>query len=79
MNEGNSAMSRGAMSNGAVIDARCITGVPGLAVRIGRALEAWGREVSRPVDRETLRREYERQRDHEARMLASERFALQRW
>lgn len=33
---------------------RSIHGVPGLAVRVGRLLELWGRRAARPVDREQL-------------------------
>lgn len=68
MNEGKSTMTYNTF-----MDARQITGVPGIAVRLGRALENWGREVSKPVDREALRREYERQVGNEARMLQVER------
>ena len=67
MNEGKSTMAYTFM------DARQITGVPGIAVRLGRALENWGREVSKPVDRDAQRREYERQAGNEERMLQVER------
>lgn len=68
MNEGKSTMTYNTF-----MDARQITGVPGIAVRLGRALENWGREVSKPVDRDAQRREYERQVGNEARMLQVER------
>lgn len=68
MNEGNSAMAYGTF-----MDARQITGVPGIAVRLGRTLENWGRKASQPVDRETQRRDFERQVGNEARMLHAER------
>ncbi|WP_309711897.1 hypothetical protein [Pseudolysinimonas sp.] len=50
-----------------------ISGLPGIAVRLGRALENWGREVSKPIDREAQRRDFERQVGNEARMLHAER------
>lgn len=68
MNEGKQAMTYNTF-----MDARQITGVPGVAVRLGRALEDWGRKVAKPVDREAQRREYERQVGNEARMLHVER------
>jgi hypothetical protein len=68
MNEGKSTMTYNTF-----MDARQIHGVPGIAVRLGRALENWGREVSKPVDRDAQRREYERQVGNEARMLQVER------
>ena len=54
-----------------------ISGVPGVAVRLGRALENWGRRAARPVDREALRRDRERLLANEARMLRNESLALQ--
>lgn len=73
MNEGN-----GAMTYGAFMDCpQRISGVPGLAVRLGRALENWGRRAARPVDREAVRRERERLLANEARMLSNERLARQ--
>ncbi len=68
MNEGKAAMTYSTF-----MDTEQISGVPGIAVRLGRALENWGREVSKPVDRETQRRDYERQVGNEARMLQAER------
>lgn len=68
MSDGNSAMTYTRF-----VDAQQITGVAGIAVRLGRALEKWGREASKPVDREALRREIERQAGNEARMLQAER------
>ncbi|MGB3910739.1 MAG: hypothetical protein WBL06_09745 [Pseudolysinimonas sp.] len=67
MNEGKATMTYTFM------DTRQITGVPGIAVRLGRALENWGRKVSQPVDRDAQRREYERQAGNEARMQHVER------
>jgi hypothetical protein len=68
MNEGKSTMTYSTF-----MDARQITGIPGVAVRLGRALENWGREVAKPVDRDAQRREYERQVGNETRMLHVER------
>jgi hypothetical protein len=68
MNEGKAAMTLNTF-----MDTKHISGVPGIAVRLGRALENWGREVSKPIDREALRRDYERQAGNEARMLHAER------
>lgn len=68
MSEGNSAMTCDVF-----METRRITGVPGVAVRLGRALEDWGRKVAKPVDRDAQRREYERQIGNEARMLQVER------
>lgn len=73
MNEGN-----GAMTYDAFMDCpQRISGVPGLAVRLGRALENWGRQAAQPIDREALRRERERMLANEARMLRNERLARQ--
>jgi hypothetical protein len=72
MNEGKSTMTYNTF-----MDARQITGVPGIAVRLGRALEDWGRKVSTPIDRDAQRREYERQLGNEARMLHVERLVRQ--
>jgi hypothetical protein len=68
MNEGKAAMTYNAF-----MDTRQITGVPGIAVRLGRTLENWGRKVATPVDRDAQRRDYERQVGNEARMLHVER------
>ena len=73
MNEGNVAMTYDAFME-------CpprISGVPGLAVRLGRALENWGRRVAPPTDREALRRDRERMLANEARMLRNESLARQ--
>ena len=51
-------------------------GVPGIAIRLGRALEDWGRRAARPVDRETLRLEYERQCAVRDRAFDAERARL---
>ncbi|GHF16907.1 hypothetical protein [Pseudolysinimonas yzui] len=72
MNEGKSAMTYGTF-----MDTGRITGVPGVAVRLGRALESWGRKVATPIDRDTQRREYERHIGNEARMLHGERLVRQ--
>lgn len=68
MNEGKSAMTYDVF-----MDARRISGVPGVAVRLGRALENWGRRASQPIDREAQRRDGERQLANEARMQHVER------
>ena len=68
MNEGKQAMTYNTF-----MDTRQLTGVPGIAVRLGRALENWGRKVAKPIDREAQRREYERQVGNEARMRRAER------
>jgi len=47
-----------------------ISGVPGLAVRIGHALESWGTRAARPVERDELVQRYEAQRAHEAALEA---------
>lgn len=60
------------------LDARALGGMPGIAVRLGRALEEWGRRAARPVDRETLQLEYARQRDVRDRALAADAARL-RW
>jgi hypothetical protein len=70
MNEGNQAMTYDVF-----MDAQQFHGVPGVAVRLGRALEKWGRSAAQPIDREALRREYDRQSGIEARMLQCERLA----
>jgi hypothetical protein len=61
----------------AFMETRRISGLPGIAVRLGRALEMWGREASKPLDREAQRREYERHVGNEARMLQVERLVRQ--
>lgn len=73
MNEGNGAMTYDAFME----CPQRIGGVPGVAVRLGRALENWGRRAAQPTDREALRRERERLLANEARMLRNERLARQ--
>jgi len=73
MNEGNVVMTYDAFMD----CPRRIGGVPGIAVRLGRALESWGRSAAPPIDREALRRERERMLANEARMLRNERLARQ--
>ena len=48
-------------------------GVPGLAVRLGAALEKWGRDAARPTDPLAVDRELRRQDAVKARMLMTER------
>lgn len=77
MNEGKSPMTYGAFM-GTNYGVEAIHGVPGIAVRLGRALEKWGLHrwmdgVSQPIDREALRRDRERQLANEARMMQVER------
>jgi hypothetical protein len=43
-----------------------INGIPGLAVRIGQALERWGSRAARPVSREELSRRRALQLVHDA-------------
>ncbi len=74
MNEGNVAMTYDAFMD----RPQRIGGVPGVAVRLGRALENWGRRVAPPTDREALRRERERMLSNEARILRNESLARQR-
>lgn len=73
MNEGNVAMTYDAFME----CPQRLSGVPGLAVRLGRALENWGRRAAQPIDREALRRDRERMLANEARMLSNERLARQ--
>jgi hypothetical protein len=73
MNEGKSAMTYSTFMETQNAACERITGLAGIAVRLGRALENWGREVSKPIDRDAQRREYERQVGNEARMLRVER------
>lgn len=81
MNEGKSAMTYDAfMDKNYCVEA--IRGVPGIAVRLGRALENWGRlrwlnSAAHPVDREAQLRERERMLANEARMLRNERLVRQ--
>jgi hypothetical protein len=74
MSEGNAAMTCDTF-----METRHISGVPGIAVRLGVALENWGRQVSKPIDRETRRREFDRLADNEARMLHAERLVRRPW
>ena len=48
-------------------------GVPGLAVRLGTALEKWGRDAARPTDPLAIARELRRQDAVKTRMLMTER------
>jgi hypothetical protein len=48
-------------------------GVPGLAVRLGAALEKWGRDAARPTDPLAIDRELRRQDEIKTRMLMTER------
>jgi hypothetical protein len=74
MNEGKSAMTYSSTAFASdFMDARRITGVPGIAVRVGRTLEIWGRKASQPLDRGAQRRAFELQAGNEARMLQAER------
>jgi hypothetical protein len=38
-----------------------ISGVPWLAVRVGRALERWGARAARPIEANEMRERHERQ------------------
>lgn len=49
-----------------------LTGVPGLAVRLGRAIELWGRRAARRPGREAQRREFDRLMAAEARRRDAE-------
>lgn len=40
-----------------------IRGIAGVAVRLGRALEDWGRRAARPLDREEIERHIAVQRE----------------
>ena len=84
MNEGNGTMTAmlSTGSAGTFMDTGNFSGVPGVAVRLGRALEIWGRQRSlktaaHPIDRDARRREYDRQLGNETRMLQMERLGLQ--
>jgi hypothetical protein len=52
-----------------------ISGVPWLAVRVGRALEHWGRRSARPVEHDELAQRYAQQLAHDA-AVESRRSAL---
>ena len=52
-----------------------ISGVPWLAVRVGRALERWGARSARPIEAGELRERHERQRAFDA-AVESRRSAL---
>lgn len=73
MNEGNVAMTYDAFMD----RPQRISGVPGIAVRLGRALENWGRRAAPPTDREALRRDRDRLLANEARMVRNESLARQ--
>ncbi|MEO8261231.1 MAG: hypothetical protein ABI566_01565 [Pseudolysinimonas sp.] len=47
-----------------------ISGVPWLAVRVGRALERWGSRSARPIDDDELRQRRDHQRVHDAAVEA---------
>lgn len=47
-----------------------ISGVPWLAVRIGRALETWGRRSARPVEHSDMVQRYAQQQAHDAAVEA---------
>jgi hypothetical protein len=47
-----------------------ISGVPWLAVRLGRALERWGSRAARPVEHDELQQRYRQQRVREAAVEA---------
>lgn len=49
-----------------------LTGVPGLAVRLGRAIERWGRRAARRPDREAQRLEFARLAAAESRRRNAE-------
>ena len=53
-------------------------GVRGLAVRLGRALENWGRDAAPAVDPAAVRRELRRQDDVRTRMI-SDRMLVRHW
>ena len=53
-------------------------GVRGLAVRLGRALESWGREAAQPIDPTAVRLELRRQDEVKTRMI-SDRLLLRHW
>lgn len=53
-------------------------GVRGLAVRLGRALENWGREAASRTDLLAVRDELRRQDELKTRML-SDRLTLRPW
>lgn len=64
-----------------ITGARQVTGIPGLAVRLGRALEKWGRdaaEPAQPVDDWRRQRELDRKLDVTARMLANHSISMRR-
>ncbi len=57
-----------------------ITGLPGIAVRAGRALESWGRRAASTSDPDETRENHRRR--YEARMALDERdraLSLQRY
>ena len=59
--------------------ARRITGVPGVAVRLGRALEKWGRDAAEPRDPMAVRREIARQEQVKVRMLTTQGLGYRHW
>ena len=48
-------------------------GVPGLAVRLGLALEKWGRDASRHTDPLAIQRELRRQDEVKTKMMMTDR------
>jgi hypothetical protein len=52
-----------------------ISGVPWLAVRVGRALERWGARAARPIDASEMRQRHSQQLAFEA-AVESRRTAL---
>ena len=52
-----------------------ISGVPWMAVRLGRALERWGSRSARPIDGEELQQRRQQQQAYDA-IIESRRSAL---
>jgi len=48
-------------------------GVPGLAVRLGLALEKWGRDAAEPTDPLAVQRELRRQDQVKTKMMMTDR------
>jgi len=53
-------------------------GLPGLAVRLGQALEKWGRDAAQPTDPFAIQRELRRQDDVKTKMMA-DRLIFRNW
>jgi len=47
--------------------------MPGVAVRLGLALEKWGRDAARPTDPLAIQRELRRQDQVKTKMIMTER------